>query len=57
MVLSNELFRILACPKCRGQLNLDEENSRLECGACSLRYRVTDGIPVLLLDEAEEVEK
>ena len=51
-MISPELVKILACPKCHGQLTLREEESALDCPTCHLRYRITDGIPVMLIDEA-----
>lgn len=50
--MDQELLSILACPKCKGPLILAEEGSRLLCDACRLGFRVDDGIPILLIDEA-----
>ena len=47
---------MLACPQCHGPLAYDPNNESLECQTCRLRFRVADGIPVLLLDEAEKLE-
>jgi uncharacterized protein len=44
---------VLACPKCKGPVELKGE--ALECPACKLRYRIEDGIPVMLIDEAEPI--
>jgi len=49
--LSQELLDILVCPRCRGPLAI--EPASLRCDACMLRYRVDNGIPVMLIDEAE----
>jgi len=46
-----ELLKILACPKCKVRVEL--EGDRLVCVRCGLRYRVEDGIPIMLIDEAE----
>ena len=51
--LSAELLELLVCPKCKG--DLVAEKAALRCDACRLRYRVDDGIPVMLIDEAEPV--
>ena len=56
MALSNQLLQKLACPKCKGKLTYLEEDNRLLCEACRLSYCITDNIPVLLIDEAEEYE-
>ncbi|MCL1926098.1 MAG: Trm112 family protein [Syntrophorhabdaceae bacterium] len=50
--MDKELLEILACPKCKGELSPDPLESRLCCRACGLAYRIDDGIPVLMLDEA-----
>jgi uncharacterized protein len=50
-VLDEELLRILACPVCIAPLR--ETADRLVCGQCGRRYPIRDGIPVLLVDEAE----
>lgn len=55
MVLSKELLDILACPKCKGGVTLREDGSALVCAACAVRYPIRDGIPVLLVDEAEKI--
>jgi uncharacterized protein YbaR (Trm112 family) len=53
-MLSDKLLEILACPKCKGDLNYDRDNNRLICENCRLRYRIEDDIPIMLIDEAEE---
>ena len=45
------LLELLACPACRAALRLDAE--RLACTTCGRRYPIRDGIPVLLVEEAE----
>ncbi len=52
-MISKELLDILACPKCKEPVRLDEENAGLVCDACRLRYPIRDDIPVMLIDEAE----
>lgn len=54
MALSKELLEIIACPECKGVLELDQNQAALVCPACCLRYPVRDGIPVMLADEAEK---
>lgn len=53
-MLPEKLLEILACPKCKGDLNYDRDNDRLICQTCRLRYRVEDDIPIMLIDEAEK---
>jgi len=52
-MLEQELLDILACPKCKGELDYNEQDNTLTCQACRLIYRVEDDIPIMLIDEAE----
>ena len=52
MPVDKELLDILACPKCKGKLVLENDQSGLICNACMLKYRIEDEIPVMLIDEA-----
>lgn len=47
------LAEILACPVDHSDLDQDEAASRLVCTQCGRRYPVRDGIPVMLIEEAE----
>ncbi|HET7025760.1 MAG TPA: Trm112 family protein [Gemmatimonadales bacterium] len=53
MSLPEDLLEILACPKCRGELEYRRPAETLVCHACRLVYRIDDGIPILLIDEAK----
>jgi hypothetical protein len=51
------LREILRCPQCRSELADDtgpDGGPELRCtdATCGLAYRVDDGVPVLLVDEA-----
>ena len=50
--MDKELLEILACPKCKGELSPDPGGNELRCCVCRLAYRIDDGIPVLMVDEA-----
>ena len=50
-MISKELLDILACPLCKTEIRLDGD--RIVCDACGRRYPVRDGIPIMLVDEAE----
>ena len=56
MAVSKELLDILACPQCKGDLVLTEQQDGLVCGACKLRYPIKDDIPIMLIDEAERLD-
>lgn len=53
-MIDKELLEILACPQCKQPVR--EEGERLICTnpQCGLRYPVRDGIPVMLVEEAEK---
>jgi len=50
-VIDQELLDILACPVCKTAVRL--EGDRLICSQCGRRYPIRDGIPVMLVEEAE----
>lgn len=54
MTLDQELLRILVCPNDRGDIEYHEDQQVIECKSCGYRYPVRDGIPVMLIDEAEK---
>lgn len=47
-----ELLKIIVCPKCKGDLELDPERRFYICRGCKLAYPIDDGIPVLLVEKA-----
>jgi len=52
-MIDQSLLDILACPKCKGELEYSEEEDQLICHECRLIYRIEDEIPIMLIDEAE----
>lgn len=54
-MIDKELLDILACPACKADVKL--ENDKIVCVGCGRRYPVREGIPVMLIDEAELPEK
>lgn len=52
-MLEKKLLNILACPKCKGGLEYDQNDEKLICRTCRLKYRVEEDIPIMLIDEAE----
>jgi uncharacterized protein YbaR (Trm112 family) len=55
MAISKDLLEILACPKCKGDLRLNEAGDGLICDRCRLLYEIRDDIPIMLIDEARPV--
>ncbi len=56
MPLDPELLEILVCPLSRAPLVEDGETLVSTDEATRRRYRVEDGIPVMLVDESEELD-
>ncbi|MEX2203222.1 MAG: Trm112 family protein [Actinomycetota bacterium] len=54
MSLDPELLEILVCPNDHGDLDYLEAEQVLVCKTCAYRYPIRDGIPVMLIDEAEK---
>lgn len=52
MAISKDLLDILACPKCKGDIHLNQNQDGLVCEACRLMYPIKDDIPIMLIDEA-----
>ncbi|NTW80075.1 MAG: Trm112 family protein [Geobacteraceae bacterium] len=48
-----ELINILACPTCKGVLTALEEPPSLLCRHCGLKFTIRDGVPIMLINEAE----
>ncbi len=55
MTVPKELLEILACPQCKGEVRLRLEPEAIVCERCRLAYPVRDEIPVMLIDEAQEI--
>jgi len=55
MALDPLLLEILACPEDKGPLLYFEDEDTLYNPRMRRRYRILDGIPVMLVDEAETV--
>ena len=57
-MLDKKLLEILACPKCKGDLEYRTDPEEiLICHSCKLYYEVRDDIPIMLVDEAKPFEK
>ena len=56
-MIPKELLEILACPRCKEKVELNEAADSLDCHRCRLRYRIDDDIPdVLIVVELPEEE-
>ncbi len=56
MALDPLLLDILACPEDKGPLYYIEDESSLFNPRLGRRYRIDQGIPVMLIDEAETLD-
>ena len=56
MAISQQLLEIIACPKCKGHLDLQDDQSGFICPSCRLFYRIEDDIPIMLIEEAQLLE-
>ncbi len=50
-MIDQELLDVLVCPWCLGSVSLEAE--RLVCNRCGTAYSVEDGIPNMLVVEAD----
>ncbi len=56
MAISKELLDIIACPKCKGDIRLNESENGLICDTCKLLYEIKEDIPIMLIEEAKPIE-
>jgi len=56
MPVPKDLLDIMACPKCKG--DIEEKGMFIVCKKCKLAYPVLDGnVPDMLIEEAWPLEK
>ena len=51
-----KLLEIIVCPVTKGSLRYDRENQELISDNAGLAYPIRDGIPIMLADEAREID-
>jgi len=54
--MDSRLLDILVCPICKGPLLYRKAEQELICKADRLAFRIRDGIPVMLEDEARKID-
>lgn len=52
-MIDKQLAAILACPVCKGAVEVSED--WVTCATCSKRYPIRNDIPIMLIDEAEDI--
>ena len=65
-MIDKELLEILSCPACKGDVELKDDklennglasngqSHKIVCKKCGNKYPVREGIPIMLIDEAEK---
>lgn len=51
-----KLLEILVCPLTKGPLEYNREKQELVSPQAKLAYPIRDGIPIMLVEEAREIE-
>ena len=51
-----KLLEILVCPLTKGPLSYDRERQELISKQAGLAYPIRDGIPIMLVDEARQLD-
>lgn len=51
-----KMLEALVCPQTRATLTYDAERQELVSKSAGLAYPIRDGIPVMLIDEARELD-
>jgi uncharacterized protein YbaR (Trm112 family) len=54
--LDPKLLELLVCPLTKGPLKYDWKNSELISEQAKLAYPIRDGIPIMLVGEAREMD-
>jgi len=57
LTVDPKLLEILVCPLTKGPLIFDRENNELVSESAGLAYPIRNGIPIMLMDEAREVDE
>jgi len=54
--MDKKLLEILVCPLCKGALIYNKPKSELVCKVDRLAYPIRDDVPVMLEEEARQLE-
>jgi uncharacterized protein YbaR (Trm112 family) len=52
-MIDKDLIKILACPKCKGDVEVTSD--KVICRTCKKYYRIENDVPVMLVDEANDL--
>jgi len=53
--MDTKLLKILACPICKGGLELKED--KLICYKCKKYYSIENDIPIMLIEKAKDIKE
>jgi len=53
-MIDQKLLEILACPACKSKVSIKNEQILCMNSNCGLKFPIRDGIPVMLIEEAEK---
>jgi uncharacterized protein YbaR (Trm112 family) len=56
MSVRKELLEILRCPKCKGAIHPNTDETGLICEQCRLMYEIREDIPIMLIEEAKPLD-
>jgi hypothetical protein len=56
MAVRKELLEILRCPKCKGPIYANADETGLICEQCRLVYEIREDIPIMLIEEAKPLD-
>ncbi|WP_099867014.1 Trm112 family protein [Pararhizobium haloflavum] len=54
--IDTKLLELLVCPLTKGRLSYDGERNELVSEAAKLAYPIREGIPIMLVSEARQIE-
>lgn len=57
MPVDPKLLELLVCPLTKSTLRYDRERNELVSENAALAYPIRDGIPIMLVDEARQIEE
>lgn len=57
LAVDPKLLEILVCPLTKGPLIFDRKNNELVSKSANLAYPIRNGIPIMLVDEAREIDE
>ena len=55
MAISKELLEMMACPKCKGDVFLNDSNDGIVCEKCKSLYEISGDVPIMIIDRAIEL--